>query len=83
LSDDDDTPCQIKLFLSQFQIEQFTRLRSLTLPDVQTSWLQHILSNLNKLERLNSLKLVTTPFSGGIYERSDCLINYTKFQTVL
>ncbi|CAF1661319.1 unnamed protein product [Rotaria magnacalcarata] len=77
LSDDDDTPCQIKLFLSQFQIEQFTRLRSLTLPDVQTSWLQHILSNLNKLERLNSLKLVTTPFSGGIYERSDCLINYT------
>ncbi|CAF3007511.1 unnamed protein product [Rotaria socialis] len=77
LFDDDDTPCQIKIFLSQFQIEQFTRLRSLTLPDVQTSWLQHILSNLNKLERLNSLKLVNTPFSGRIYERSDCLINYT------
>ncbi|CAF4599409.1 unnamed protein product, partial [Rotaria socialis] len=60
-----------------FQIEQFTRLRSLALPDVKTSWLQLILSNLYKLEHLRSLTLVTTQLSGRIYERSDCLITFT------
>jgi hypothetical protein len=78
LSDDDDTPCQTQLFFSQFQIEQFTNLRLLTLPDVKTHWLNSILQNLNKLERLHSLSFKPTQYSRQEYARSDNPISFTE-----
>ena len=55
LFDDDDTPGQSKLFFSRFSIEQFTRLRSLTLVKIEFESLKYILSNLDKLNPLCSI----------------------------
>jgi hypothetical protein len=57
LSDDDDTPGQSELFLSRFRIEQFTRLQSLTLNNIELDTLESILSDLNKLDYLRSFSL--------------------------
>ncbi len=54
LSDDDDTPGQSELFLSRFRIEQFIRLQSLTLFNIELDTLESILSDLNKLDQLHS-----------------------------
>jgi hypothetical protein len=54
LSDQNDTPGQSELFLSYFQIEQFTRLRSLTLIEMERDSLFSILPNLHDLHQLRS-----------------------------
>ena len=55
LSDNDDTPGQSQLFLSRFQIEQFTQLQSLALINIEFKPLLSIFSNLHKLDKLRSL----------------------------
>ncbi|CAF1135214.1 unnamed protein product [Rotaria sordida] len=50
--DDDDTPGQSELFLSRFRIEQFIRLQSLTLFNIELNALESILLSLNKLTQL-------------------------------
>ncbi len=55
LSDDQETPGQVELFLSHFQIQQFTGLRSLTLIDLGPTWWIPILSNLTQLRSLRSM----------------------------
>ena len=54
LSDDDDTPGQSVLFLSQFQIERFTQLRSLRLIRLEIESVKRILSKLSQLKQLRS-----------------------------
>jgi hypothetical protein len=54
LSDDVDTPGQSELFLSRFRIEQFIRLQSLTLFNIEVDALESIFSDLNKLNHLRS-----------------------------
>ncbi|CAF2910771.1 unnamed protein product [Rotaria sp. Silwood2] len=56
LSDDDETPGQIVYFLSIFRISQFTRLRSLTLFEIDDYHLSIILKDIKALE-LNSLSI--------------------------
>lgn len=60
LYDDIDKSGQSELFLSYFHIEQFIRLRSLTLIDIEYTSLNILLSNLNKLLSLRSLSFITT-----------------------
>lgn len=71
LTDGDDTPGQSKLFLSRFQMEQFTRLRSLTMLDVQRDSLETIYLSFNKLDGLCSISLnissTTDPFCTDYY----------------
>jgi len=55
LSDDNNTYVQSNLFLSYFQIEQFTRLRSLTLIQIEIKSLKSIFSHLHTLTELRSL----------------------------
>jgi hypothetical protein len=54
LSDDVDTPGQVELFLSRFQINQFTRLRSLTLVEVGPDFWEPIVTKLIDLKSLRS-----------------------------
>jgi hypothetical protein len=54
LSDDENTPGQIELFLSRFQINQFTRLCSLTLIDVGPDFWEVIMTKLIDLKNLRS-----------------------------
>lgn len=55
LSDDKDTPGQSQIFLSHFHLEQFTKLRTLRLIEIENPWFDLILVNLPKLPRLSSL----------------------------
>jgi hypothetical protein len=55
LSDADDTPGQSELFFSEFRIEQFTQLRSLTLITIEFESFKFIFFNLSKLSQLCSL----------------------------
>jgi hypothetical protein len=55
LSDGDDTPGLSELFFSHFRIEQFTRLRSLTLIEIEFNLLESIFANLHKLDQLRVL----------------------------
>jgi hypothetical protein len=55
LSDGDDTPGQSQIFFSRFQIEQFIRLRSLTLIEIEFNSLELIFTNLHKLDQLCAL----------------------------
>jgi hypothetical protein len=59
LCDDINTNAQSELFLSYFHIEQCTRLRSLTLINIETHSLKLILPNLNKLIQLRSFSCNT------------------------
>ncbi|CAF4490987.1 unnamed protein product [Rotaria socialis] len=69
LQDDHNAPCQIQLFLSYFRVEQFTRLRSLTLTlDVSDSGTQ-IFLNLDKLSSLESLSLMSYETNGFYFAR--------------
>ena len=54
LSDNQMTPGLIKLFLSRFQITQFTRLRSLTLIEIGPEFWENIVSELIELKHLRS-----------------------------
>jgi len=61
LSNNDDTPDQFQLFFSIFNIKQFTRLRSITLIDIEKYILLKlidILNNNNNCQRLESLKII-------------------------
>jgi hypothetical protein len=58
LSDNDQTPGQIQLFLSLFRLNQFTRLRSLSLLEIDDCYLNIVLKDMKKLE-LNSLIIHT------------------------
>ena len=55
LSDGDQTPGQSEVFFRRFQIEQFTRLRSLTLIDIEFDSIRSIFTNLSQLSELSSL----------------------------
>ncbi|CAF1437116.1 unnamed protein product [Adineta ricciae] len=57
LSDQNDTCGQSKFFLSHFQIEQFTNLRSIKLIKLEHESLCRLLPNLFKLKQLQSLSL--------------------------
>lgn len=57
LSDGNDTPGLSMLFLSHFRLEQFTRLRSLTLIDIEYNSLKLIFSDLHKLVQLRAFSL--------------------------
>jgi hypothetical protein len=59
LSDDNDTPGLSQLFLSRFRMEQFTRLRSLTLIQIGNDSLQLISSYLHRFNQLRSLSINT------------------------
>jgi hypothetical protein len=54
LSDDEDTAGQVELFLSRFQINQFTRLRSLTLIEVGPDYWEPIVAKLIDLKNLRA-----------------------------
>ncbi|CAF4067704.1 unnamed protein product, partial [Rotaria sordida] len=54
LCDSDDTSGQSELFFSYFQIEQFIRLQSLTLIEIEFKSLEFIFYNLSKLKQLRS-----------------------------
>ncbi|CAF1647732.1 unnamed protein product [Adineta ricciae] len=55
ISDENDTIGQSELFLSYFQIEQFTNLRSLSLIHMKKESLHRFLQNLSNLKQLDSL----------------------------
>jgi hypothetical protein len=55
LSDGDDTPGQSEAFFSCFRMEQFTRLRSLTLIEIEFNSLESVFANLHKLDQLRAL----------------------------
>jgi hypothetical protein len=65
LSDLNDTPGQSELFLSYVQIEQFIRLRSLTLIEVEYDTLRSILPNLYKLNQLRSFSFNPSIIKGN------------------
>jgi hypothetical protein len=54
LSDGDDTPGLSEVFFSRFRIEQFIRLRSLTLIAIEFNSLESIFANLSQLHELRS-----------------------------
>jgi hypothetical protein len=54
LSDGDDTPGLSEVFLSRFRMEQFIRLRSLTLIEIEFNSLEFIFANLAQLHELRS-----------------------------
>jgi hypothetical protein len=54
---DDDTPLQSQLFFTYFDIEQLTRLRSISLSNVDINSFELILPKLNKLKQLRSVSI--------------------------
>ena len=54
LSDGDETPGQSEVFLARFRIEDFTRLRSLTLIQIEFNSLESIFANLSQLQQLRA-----------------------------
>ncbi|CAF1607490.1 unnamed protein product [Adineta ricciae] len=57
LSDKNDTPGLVKVFLSRVHIQQFTNLRLLSLIRISHESMCQILPELSKLKRLNSLSV--------------------------
>ena len=55
LSDDNDTPGLSEIFISRFSIEQFDRLRSLRLIEIEVDSLKWIFPHLFKLTQLRAL----------------------------
>ena len=75
LSDDKDTPGLIDLFLSRFQIEQFTRLRGLKLIDIGADAWAVIITQMVTLKHLQSfLYYVPTVSSSWICNLSSAEI---------
>jgi len=60
LSDDEDTPGLIELFLSHFQINQFTCLRSLRLFEIGPDFWEIIISKLVELKNLRSFSFFSS-----------------------
>jgi hypothetical protein len=60
LSNNEDTPGQVELFLSRFQINQFTSLRSLTLIDLGPDYWQSVITRLVDLKNLRSFMYIST-----------------------
>lgn len=57
LSDADDTPRLSRTFLSRFDIQSLTRVRSLTLNTIESKALVFIVKNMNRLNRRCQLSL--------------------------
>ncbi len=84
LSDKNDTPGQSELFLSHFQIEQFTHLQSLILIDIECKSLYSILPNLYKLDHLRSFSFDTSLIKGKSGQFStDEIILFTRLSSIL
>jgi hypothetical protein len=60
LSDDEETPGLIELFLSRFQINQFTRLQSLRLFEIGPDFWEIIISKLVELKDLRSFSFFSS-----------------------
>ncbi|CAF1504941.1 unnamed protein product [Rotaria sp. Silwood1] len=60
LCDNENTPGQAEIFLSHFQIDQFTCLRSLKLIDVGPDFWEPIVSKLNGLKNLRSFLYISS-----------------------
>ncbi|CAF3347964.1 unnamed protein product [Rotaria socialis] len=60
LCDNEIVPGQIGLFLSRFQIDQFTCLRSLTLLDIGPDYWEFIMTKLHDLKLLRSFLYITS-----------------------
>ncbi|CAF1310268.1 unnamed protein product [Rotaria sordida] len=72
LCDNENTPGQMELFLSRFQIDQFTCLRSLTLIDIGPEFWEPIVTKLNSLKNLRSfLYISSTKIDSWITNISD------------
>ena len=72
LSDSDETPGQIEHFLSIFRINQFIRLRSLTLLEIDDCYLTSILNNL-QISTLSSLSICSCRYYSENKNCSDAL----------
>ena len=74
LSDADDTSGLSTAFLSCYRLEQFTRLQSLNLIDIEYDSLQSILSDLDKLDALRAFSLneqsIRYPYPRGVRPES-------------
>ena len=57
LSDGNDTPGLSRLFFSRFRIEQFTRIRSMTLIQIEDNSLESIITNLYQFNQLRALSI--------------------------
>ena len=60
LSNDGETPGQVNLFSSRFQINQFTRLRSLTLIEIGAEFWEAIVAQVIDLKDLRSFVFIVT-----------------------
>jgi hypothetical protein len=60
LSDDEDTPGLVELFLSRFQIIQFTGLQSLILIEVGPDYWENIITKLMELKNLRSFRFIAS-----------------------
>ncbi|CAF3496535.1 unnamed protein product [Rotaria socialis] len=75
LSDDNETPCQSKIYFSLFPIEEFINLRAIRLSDIENDTLSHLwmIETIPKLKRL-----IVNKFSDHDYnqENSLCAISF-------
>lgn len=76
LSDDECTPGQVELFLSRFQINQFTNLRSLTLVEVGSDFWESIITKLIDLKNLRS-------FFYDSSNRTDTCVNKLSYDDIV
>ena len=73
----ENTPGQIEDFLSRFSLEQFSRLRSLTLIDLGNNNIQSLKDILPKLSQLTTLRLLNSGIDE--YELQPCIpINHLQ-----
>ncbi|CAF2577764.1 unnamed protein product [Rotaria sp. Silwood2] len=81
LFDDIDNNGQSELFFSHFHIEQFTQLQSLTLINIENTFLEFILPNLNRLNHLRSFSFDTTEDYRMI--NKDYRLRFTQCKSIL
>jgi len=81
LSDDDQTPGQISLFLTKFNFKQFENLRSLTLLDIENINLNVILKDLIDL-KLNSLTIRSRTLCTWSTETLTCLSTFLEHSSL-
>ena len=78
LSDDQYTPGLSELFFSRFRIEQFTRLQSLTLIEIEFESMESIFYNLYQLNQLRSLSFNDTLIRKKYPTRTDQYLNLSN-----
>ncbi|CAF1068506.1 unnamed protein product [Rotaria sp. Silwood1] len=82
LSNNERTSDQIDLFISLVHLRQFTRLRSLTLLDIDESQLNFILKRIN-LNLLHSFSLNIRQYANKLIATTLALLSSTMAQTAL